>query len=96
MSQDINGIAKINPAEAMSKASSMKSMAQDIEALLNKVDNRMKDVNDEDVGMYHGRNKPSELRAQLDEYKQGFYRFHEQIDAFADNIIRIAERMLQE
>ena len=96
MNQDINGIAKINPGEAMSKANSMKGIAQDIETLLNKVDTRMRDINDEDTGMYHGGRKPSELRAELDEYKQGFYRFHEQIDAFADNIIRIAERMLQE
>lgn len=96
MNSGINGIAKINPSEAMSKASTMKSLASDIETLLNKVDKRMQDINDEDVGLYHGRNKPSELRRQLDQYKQSFSKFHGQINIFADNIIKIAERMLQE
>lgn len=96
MSTNINGIAKINPSEAMSKASNMKSLAQNIEDLLNKADKRMQEINDENTGLYHGKNKPSQLRSQLDEYKKGFYKFHEQIDIFADNIIKIAERMLQE
>lgn len=96
MNTNINGVAKINPSEAISKASTMKNIAQSIEDLLKNVDLKMQDINDENAGLYYGKNKPSELRRELDEYRQGFYKFHEQIDIFADNIIKIAEKMLQE
>lgn len=92
----MDGIAKINPSEAMSKAQNMKDLANSIQDLLDRVDMRMRDINDEQVGIYHGKNKPSELRSQLDEYKRSFSNFHDQINAFANNIITTANRMLNE
>ncbi len=92
----MSGIAKINPQEAMSKANNMKSIASNIEELLNKASRKLEEINDEDVGMYHGQRRPSELRAELDEYKQTFSRFHGQIDAYSDSIIAIAQKMLAE
>lgn len=91
-----DGIAKIQPAEAVSKAESMRQIANNIEMLLNEVDKRMQEINDESVGMYHGQYRPSELRSQLDSYRAQFNRFHEQIDSFANNVVNIAQQMLAE
>lgn len=92
----MDGIAKINATEAMAKAQNMKQLANLIKDLLDQVDLRMRDINDEQTGIYHGKNKPSELRRQLDEYKRNFSNFYDQIIAFANNITTTATRMLNE
>ena len=96
MNTGINGVVRIDPQEAMAKANSMKNIANSIEDLLNKVDKKLAEVNDEETGMYHGAKKPSELKAELDEYKQHFVKFHEQINKYSDNIVTIAQQMLAE
>lgn len=89
-------VARIDPREAKAKADTMKNLARDIESLLNKVSSKLAEVNDEDTGMYHGARKPSELKAELDDYKATFHKFYEQVETYANNIITIAETMIAE
>ena len=74
----------------------MKELANTVEMILEDVSTRMRDINDESVGMYHGQRRPSELREQLDAYKATFVLFHDQIRAYADQVILTANTMLNE
>ncbi len=91
-----DGVAKIEPNEAKNKAQQMKALAANIEALLNDVDAKMQEINDEEVGTYQGQNKPSELRHELDNFRATFYKFNEQINLFANDVIATADTMLAE
>ncbi len=91
-----DGVLKIETGEAVSKAEQMKSLANNIEALLNDVDAKMREINDEEVGTYQGQYKPSELRQELDQFRATFYKFHEQINLFASDVIATANKMLSE
>ncbi len=88
-----DGILKIETGEARAKAEQMKSLANNIEALLSDVDTKMQEINDEDVGTYQGQYKPSELRQELDQFRSTFYKFHEQINLFANDVIATADTM---
>ena len=88
-----DGILKIETSEARAKAEQMKSLANNIEALLSDVDTKMQEINDEDVGTYQGQYKPSELRQELDQFRATFYKFHEQINLFASDVIATADTM---
>lgn len=88
------GIAKINPEEARNKAELMRSLAKNINTLLDDVSKRMAEINDEDTGTYQGTKKASELREELDEFKKSFSNFYEQINTYAANIDAIANQML--
>lgn len=91
-----DGVLKIETGEAKAKAEQMKTLANNIEALLNDVDAKMQEINDEEVGTYQGQYRPSELRQQLDQFRSTFYKFHEQIDLFANDVIATADTMLSE
>ena len=91
-----DGVSKIEINEATNKAEQMKKLADSIETLLADVDTKMQEINDEETGTYQGQNRPSELRQELDTFRSTFYKFHEQINLFADNVIAAANTMLSE
>lgn len=92
----IDGKALIKPEDAKMSAEMMKELANTVEMILDDVSKRMQDINDESVGMYHGQRKPSELREQLDNYRPLFVLFHDQIRAYADQVILTANTMLNQ
>ena len=89
-------VDKISKKEAALQAESLRKLASTIEDLLNKTSKQMEDINDEDTGMYQGDRKPSELRAELDEYRATFSKFHSQIDRYAGIIDTIVATMSDE
>ena len=91
-----DGIVKINKNEAIERAKQMEEIAASIETLLQNVKNKMNEINDEEMNLYYGGKKPSELSAELEEYSQEFANFHIQIDQFAENIITTANTMAEE
>ncbi len=91
-----DGVSKIEINEATNKAEQMKKLADSIETLLADVDTKMQEINDEETGTYQGQNRPSELRQELDTFRSTFYKFHDQINLFADNVIAAANTMLSE
>ena len=92
----IDGKALIKPEDAKMSANMMKELANTVEMILEDVSTRMNDINDESVGMYHGQYKPSELRDKLDTYKATFSLFHDQIRAYADQVVLTANTMLSQ
>ena len=50
-----NGVVVISPQEAVRKAGEMKTLAGQIEELLNTVSKRISEVDNVDTGMYQGR-----------------------------------------
>lgn len=92
----IDGVARIEAEQAVSKARNMKILADNIESLLNDVSLKMSEINDESVGTYHGQYKPSELRDRLDTYREQFHLFHEQVSAFSSNVEQIANKMVSQ
>lgn len=91
-----DGIAKINPSEAIAKAETMKKLASEINNLLDSVDKKMQEINDESTNTYVGQRSPAELRAELDQYRSQFYKFYEQIELFSGNVVSIANKMMAE
>lgn len=92
----IDGKALIKPEDAKMSANMMKELANTVEMILEDVSTRMNDINDESVEMYHGQYKPSELRDKLDTYKATFSLFHDQIRAYADQVVLTANTMLSQ
>ena len=92
----IDGKALIKPEDAKMSANMMKELANTVEMILEDVSTRMNDINDESVGMYHGQYKQSELRDKLDTYKATFSLFHDQIRAYADQVVLTANTMLSQ
>lgn len=91
-----NGISVMNTAEARAKASEMKTIAHDLESLLNDVSKKIEEIDNVDTGIYQGNNKPAELRAELDSFRQVFNLAYDQIIKSADDITLIANTMDQE
>lgn len=91
-----DGVLKIETGEARTKAESMKKIASEIEILLNDVNVRMQEINDEETGTYQGQYRPSELRQELDMFRGTFDNFHNQINLFADDVIKTIDTMLSE
>jgi hypothetical protein len=85
-----NGVVVISPQEAIRKAGEMKTLAGQIEELLNTVSKRISEVDNVDTGMYQGRKKPAELRAELDSFRDVFNLAYEQIIKSADDIVTLA------
>ena len=67
--------------------------AEKIETLLNEVSNKMMLINDGETEIYDGYKKPSELRGELDQFRQTFHITHEQIVKSAGDIIATANTM---
>ena len=91
-----DGIMVMDTAEARTKASEMKTIAQEIESLLNDMSKKIDEINNVDAGIYQGNKKPAELRAELDQFRGMFNLAHEQIVKSANDIIRIANTMENE
>ncbi len=91
-----DGNTRMLPEEARDKAEQMKKLAENIEALLNDVDAKMQEINDEETGTYQGKYKPSELRSELDSFRATFYQASGQIKLFATDVITTANTMLSE
>ena len=89
-----DGIARIEADQALIKAKNMRALAANIERLLDDVSLKMREINDESVGTYHGQYKPSELRDRLDTYRAQFSKFYDQVNAFASNVEIIANKMI--
>mgnify|MGYP003317677163 CR=1 FL=1 len=69
------------------------NMYSRIETLLNEVSNKMMLINDGETEIYDGYKKPSELRGELDQFRQTFHITHEQIVKSAGDIIATANTM---
>ena len=82
--------------ECCLKRQEIKQLAENIEALLNDVDAKMQEINDEETGTYQGKYKPSELRSELDSFRATFYQASGQIKLFATDVITTANTMLSE
>lgn len=88
-----DGMLRISPEEARSKAQEMVKIATDLEDLLNTVSSKMEEIDNVETGIYqneNGASRPAELRAQLDEFRGIFNRAYEQIRKSADDIIKIS------
>lgn len=92
---DMN-VVKISPQVAIERANKMKSLATEVEEILKSARSKMEEINDESTGTYFGTKKAGDLRSQLDAEISQFFRFHEQINNFADNIIEVANRKMAE
>lgn len=86
----MNGIVVISPEEAVRKAGEMKSLAGQIEELLNTVSQRIDEVDNVETGMYQGRKKPAELKRELNGFRNIFNLAYDQIIKSADDIITLA------
>ena len=84
---------KIAPQVARDNANEMRLLADRIETLLNEVSNKMMLINDGETEIYDGYKKPSELRGELDQFRQTFHITHEQIIKSAGYIIATANTM---
>ena len=67
---------KIAPQVARDNANEMRIIADRIETLLNDVSNKMMLINDGETEIYDGYKKPSELRGELDQFRQTFHITH--------------------
>lgn len=85
-----DGKLRLNPAEARVKAQNMKQIASQLEELLNKVSQKMREIGSLDSGVYHSM-KAQQLRAELDSFGSMFHLVHEQIVKSANDIIAIAD-----
>ena len=83
----------IAPQIARDNATEMRNIADAIEALLQEVSTKMMTINDGQTGIYDGYKKPSELRMELDRFRQSFHLTHEQIKKSAADIIATANTM---
>ncbi len=88
-----DGKMRINPAEARNKAIRMRTVATNLENLLNNVSREFNKINDVDEGIYQGNKNPAALRAELDSIKNLFHLTYEQILKSADDIITTANTM---
>lgn len=86
----MNGVVVISPQEAIRKAGEMKSIAGQIEDLLNTVSKRIDEVNSVEAGMYQGDNKPAQLKEELISFRSTFNLAYEQIIKSADDIVALA------
>ena len=91
-----DGIMVMDTAEARNKASEMKTIAREIESLLNDMSKKIDEINNVDTGIYQGTRKPAELRAELDDFRKLFDRVYGQVLKSADDITTIANTMDQE
>lgn len=91
-----DGIMVMDTAEARNKASEMKTIAREIESLLNDMSKKIDEINNVDTGIYQGNRKPAELRAELDDFRKLFDRVYGQVLKSADDITTIANTMDQE
>ena len=82
----MNGVVVISPQEAIRKAGEMKSIAGQIEDLLNTVSKRIDEVNSVEAGMYQGDNTKEELIA----FRSTFNLAYEQIIKSAEDIVALA------
>lgn len=80
----------VNPAEARAKATRMKTIANELESLLNNVSREIEKIDNVDTGLYQGNRKPAELRAELDSFRDVFNLAYEQIIKSADDIVTLA------
>lgn len=83
----------VNPEEAKAKAERMKSIANDLESLLNNVSREIEKIDNVDTGIYQGNRKPAELRAELDSFRSMFKLTYGQIIKSANDIITVANTM---
>ena len=86
-----NGVVVISPVEAVRKAGEMKSLAKNLEDLLNNVSSKINEIDNVETGTYQGARKPAELRAELDSFRDMFSLAYEQIVKSADDIIALAD-----
>ena len=103
-----DGIMVMDTAEARTKASEMKTIAQEIESLLNDMSKKIDEINNVDTGIYQGNKRPAELKAaklsaedkalkaELDDFRKLFDRVYGQVLKSADDITAIANTMDQE
>lgn len=85
-----NGVVVISPAEAVRRAGDMKKIAGEIEDLLNACSQKINEIDNVETGVYQGRRKPAQLRAELDSFRDVFNLAYEQIIKSADDIITLA------
>lgn len=83
----------VNPAEARDKATRMKTIADELETLLNNVSREIEKIDNVDTGVYQGNRKPAELRAELDQFRSMFKLTYGQVIKSANDIIAIANTM---
>lgn len=86
----------VNPAEARAKATRMKTIANELESLLNNVSREIEKIDNVDTGVYQGNRNPAELRAELDKFRNMFKLTYGQIIKSANDIISIANTMEME
>ena len=86
----MNGVVVISPQEAIRKAGEMKTLAGQLEELLNTVSKRIDEFNSVEAGMYQGDNKPAQLKEELSNFRTTFNLAYEQIIKSADDIIALA------
>ncbi len=89
----MSGQERIVPQVARDNANEMRNIALNIEQLLEQVSAKMQLINDEDTGLYQGYRKPSQLRAELDSFRQTFHLASDQIIKSAKDIINTANTM---
>lgn len=84
---------KISPQAARENAQNMANIGDQIEEILEEISRRMTEVNEEDSELYYGYKKPSELRAELDQFRGTFHLTNEQIHKSANDIVTTANVM---
>ena len=84
----------INPTEARAKANFMRTIARDLNTLLDDVDKRMQLIDSEDEKIYSGSVGSASVRAEFDAYRKEFIKFYSQIEKYAQNVDESANQML--
>jgi uncharacterized coiled-coil DUF342 family protein len=84
-----DGSLKITPAEARARADELKKISSEIEMLLNEVSTKMEEIDSVEHGVYQGDNRPAQLRGELDSFRAMFNKAHEQIDKYANDILKV-------
>ena len=86
----------VKPTEAIAKAQIMRSIAGDLNTLLDDVDKRMQLIDSEDERIYSGSVGSASVRAEFDAYRREFVKFYSQIQKYAQNVEESANQMVNQ
>lgn len=90
------GVLKIDPNEALSKASNIRTYATNVQDVLEVISKAMNEIDDEGSGLYQGTNKARELKEQLEIIKTNFEPIYNQIMEFSNQIVAAANTALKQ
>ena len=86
----------VKPTEAIAKAQIMRSIAGDLNTLLDDVDKRMQLIDSEEERIYSGSVGSASVRAEFDTYRAEFIKFYSQIEKYAQNVDDSAKQMMNQ